>query len=63
MLDLEREDIVKLPGMTPEAADQLMAFLTELTDGRERAGEDAAPRRVSGGSWACSASGSGPGTW
>jgi transcription termination/antitermination protein NusA len=32
ILDLEREDIAKIPGMTPEAADQLLAFLSELTD-------------------------------
>jgi N utilization substance protein A len=31
ILDLEREDINKIAGMTPEAADQLMAFLAELT--------------------------------
>ena len=34
VLDLEREDAGKLPGMTPELAEQLMAFLQELTDGR-----------------------------
>jgi N utilization substance protein A len=32
ILDLEREDIVKVPGMTPEASDQLLAFLAELTE-------------------------------
>jgi N utilization substance protein A len=32
VLDLEREDIAKVPGMTPEATEQLMAFLSELTD-------------------------------
>jgi len=31
ILDLEREDIDKVPGMTPVAADELMAFLTDLT--------------------------------
>jgi transcription termination/antitermination protein NusA len=31
ILDLEREDIDKLPGMTPAASDELMAFLTDLT--------------------------------
>jgi len=31
ILDLEREDIDKVPGMTPAAADELMAFLTDLT--------------------------------
>ena len=32
ILDLEREDIARIPNMSPEAADQLMAFLAELTD-------------------------------
>jgi transcription termination/antitermination protein NusA len=32
VLDLERDDIARLPGMTPAATDQLMAFLAELTD-------------------------------
>ena len=32
ILDLEREDIAKIPGMTPETTEQLLAFLTELTD-------------------------------
>ena len=32
VLDLEREDIQRIEGMTPEAADQLVAFLAELTD-------------------------------
>jgi N utilization substance protein A len=32
VLDLEREEVAKLPGMTPERTDQLMGFLTELTD-------------------------------
>jgi N utilization substance protein A len=31
VLDLEREDASKLPGMTPELTDQLMNFLQELT--------------------------------
>jgi transcription termination/antitermination protein NusA len=32
VLDLEREDIEKIPGMTSERSDQLVAFLTELTE-------------------------------
>src|SRR5580765_536754 len=32
ILDLEREDIAKIPGMTPETAEQLLGFLAELTD-------------------------------
>ena len=42
ILDLEREDIAKIPGMTTETADQLMAFLSELTD--EESGEESRPR-------------------
>ena len=42
ILDLEREDIAKVPGMTPETTDQLMAFLSELTD--EEGGEDTRPK-------------------
>ena len=38
ILDLEREDIAKIPGMTPETSDQLMAFVSELTD--EDGGEE-----------------------
>jgi N utilization substance protein A len=41
ILDLEREDITKIPGMTPETADQLMAFVSELTD--EDSGEEPRP--------------------
>ena len=41
VLDLEREEVDKMEGMTPELADKLMAFLTELTeDGGE---EEPAP--------------------
>ena len=40
LLDLEREDIAKLPGMTPEAAEQLAAYLQELTT--EDTGEEPA---------------------
>src|ERR671919_109095 len=42
ILDLEREDIARIPGMSPEAADQLMTFLAELT---EDAGEEGKPRQ------------------
>ncbi len=31
LLDLEREDIQRVPGMTPEAAEQVMAVMAELT--------------------------------
>src|SRR5256885_4723405 len=39
ILDLEREDVDKIAGMTPELADKLMAFLNEMT---EEGGEDEA---------------------
>jgi len=42
ILDLEREDLAKIPGMTPEAADQLLGFLVELTD--EEGGEESPPQ-------------------
>ena len=42
ILDLDREDIAKIPGMTPETTDQLLAFLSELTD--EDSAEEARPR-------------------
>ncbi len=32
ILDLERDDVVKLEGITDEQADELMAFLSELTE-------------------------------
>jgi N utilization substance protein A len=38
VLDLEREDIVRIPGMTAERSEQLVAFLAELT---EEGGDDA----------------------
>lgn len=41
VLDLEREDIARIAGMTPETTDQLMAFLSELTD--DEAGEENRP--------------------
>jgi N utilization substance protein A len=40
VLDLEREDIERIDGMTPERTEQLVAFLAELT---EEGGNDAAP--------------------
>lgn len=43
VLDLERDDFLRVPGMTPEAADQLVGFLTELTMEESESGEDAAP--------------------
>jgi len=40
VIDLEREDVDKLEGMTPELADRLIAFLNELT---EDGGEEPSP--------------------
>jgi N utilization substance protein A len=37
ILDLEREDLLKIEGMSPELADQLLAFLSELTEENEEA--------------------------
>jgi len=41
ILDLEREDVDKIAGMTPEIADKLMAFLNEMTE--EGGDEEPAP--------------------
>ena len=47
IIDLEREDFLKLPGIAPEEADRIMALIDELTTddaGEETAGgEEAAP--------------------
>jgi N utilization substance protein A len=40
VLDLERDDVLKIPGITPPLAEQLMAFLADLT--AEEAGEEGA---------------------
>ena len=40
VIDLEREDVDKLEGMTPEMADRLIGFLNELT---EDGGEEPSP--------------------
>ena len=39
IIDLEREDLLKLPGIAPEEADRIMAIINELTE--EGAGEGA----------------------
>ncbi len=41
ILDLEREDLLKIPNLSPELADALLAFLVELTEEGEE-GEPAA---------------------
>ncbi|MGQ0701614.1 MAG: transcription termination factor NusA [Gemmatimonadales bacterium] len=43
ILDLEREDVEKLSGMTPPAADELMGFLSDLTAEEPAAGSEAEP--------------------
>ncbi|MFN0177225.1 MAG: transcription termination factor NusA [Gemmatimonadales bacterium] len=40
ILDLEREDLTKIAGMTPESSEELLAFLADLT--ADNAGEDTA---------------------
>jgi N utilization substance protein A len=40
ILDLEREDLTKISGMTPESSEELLAFLADLT--ADNAGEDTA---------------------
>jgi N utilization substance protein A len=44
IIDLERDDFLRLPGITLDDADRLMAILAELTteDGQSEGGEDAA---------------------
>jgi N utilization substance protein A len=49
ILDLEREDIDKVPGMTPVAADELMAFLTDLTADEGTEGGEGPPASPPGG--------------
>ncbi|MBI4502943.1 MAG: transcription termination factor NusA [Gemmatimonadetes bacterium] len=44
ILDLEREDVLKIEGMTPEHADVLMGFLSELTEENEQSGASAAAK-------------------
>ena len=46
ILDLEREDVDKIAGMTPEIADKLMAFLNEMTE--EGGDDEAAPAPAAG---------------
>jgi N utilization substance protein A len=44
IMDLERDDLVRLPGIAPEEADRIMAMIDELTteDGATEAGESEA---------------------
>ena len=44
IIDLEREDLLKLPGIAPEEADRIMAIINELTEeGGESAAEEGKP--------------------
>jgi N utilization substance protein A len=43
IIDLEREDFLKLPGIAPEEADRIMAMIDELTT-EDGGGEDEARR-------------------
>jgi len=45
ILDLEREDVDQIPGMTPDLAEKMMAFLNEMTEegGDEEPGTEAPP--------------------
>ena len=45
VLDLEREEVERMEGMTPELTDKLMAFVNELTEegGDEESPPDVAP--------------------
>ncbi len=40
LLDLEHEDVLKIEGMTPEHAEVLMTFLSELTEENEGSGKE-----------------------
>src|SRR5216117_2704801 len=60
ILDLEREDVDKITGMTPEIADKLMAFLNEMTE--EGGDDEAAPGRVGDTTGASEGSGEGGGS-
>jgi N utilization substance protein A len=44
IIDLEREDLLRLPGIAPEEADRIITMLDELTEegGEESAGDDGA---------------------
>ena len=49
IMDLERDDLLRLPGIAPEEADRIMALVDELTtddSGTEPGEDDAAPEGV-----------------
>ena len=47
IIDLEREDLLRLPGIAPEEADRIIMMLDELT---EEGGEEAGAEEGTGGS-------------
>ena len=48
VIDLEREDLLRLPGIAPEEADRIMAIIDELTEeGSERRSRAEAPAPAS----------------
>jgi N utilization substance protein A len=55
VIDLDREDFLRLPGIAPEEADRLMSIINELTtddegaDGAAAAGEGAGDARPAAG--------------
>ncbi|HEU4584622.1 MAG TPA: transcription termination factor NusA [Gemmatimonadaceae bacterium] len=49
IIDLEREDLVRLPGIASEEADRIMALLDELTTDDESGSESGAELAASGG--------------
>jgi N utilization substance protein A len=49
IIDLEREDLVRLPGIASEEADRIMALLDELTTDDESGGESGGQLAASGG--------------
>lgn len=48
ILDLERDDLLKLPGIAPEEADRIMAIIDELTTEEGAEGTEAAPAGEAG---------------
>jgi hypothetical protein len=46
VIDLEREDLLRLPGIAPEEADRIMAIIDELTE--DGAADDGAAGATAG---------------
>jgi len=56
IIDLDREDFLRLPGIAPEEADRLMAFIDELTTEEAPAEDAAAGDKQAGGDGSAGAS-------